>query len=364
MSLKLTQKIKEGYEKYEKHISSITLITGFIFDNLTMRRIDLFFENLVFIIYLSIAAISIVLLSLHETGKVKFRWFEHSHLIILMVLQFAFGGLFSGFFIFYSRSGSLIANWPFILILLTLLLGNEIFKERYQSLVFRTTIFFLALFSFSIFYVPVVLKTMGPFVFLLSGLISLILLFAFVFLLFLAAPDLVNKSKKTLKTSILAVYLLINLLYFTNLIPPVPLSIKDSGIFHNIVKTTEGYQVQYEDIPWYSFFKQYKKINLIPGEKIYAFSSVFSPTNLNTDIVHEWQYYDEAKSSWVTKSRLDFSIVGGRDGGYRGYSYKTNIAPGKWRVNIETKRGQTIGRLKFKVENVEERPTLYTKIKK
>ena len=43
------------------------------------------------------------------------------------------------------------------------------------------------------------------------------------------------------------------------------------------------------------------------------------------------------------------SIAGGRDGGYRGYSL-TTVNSGNWRVNIETERGQLIGRVKFKVE--------------
>ena len=44
------------------------------------------------------------------------------------------------------------------------------------------------------------------------------------------------------------------------------------------------------------------------------------------------------------------SIFGGRDGGYHTYSIKGNIIPGLWRVDIETERGQIIGREEFKIE--------------
>ena len=37
--------------------------------------------------------------------------------------------------------------------------------------------------------------------------------------------------------------------------------------------------------------------------------------------------------------------VGGRDGGYRGYTTKSTPAAGRWRVNIETSDGLLIGRV-------------------
>src|SRR3989344_746768 len=123
--------LKEKLAPYIRHWSSISLIGGFILDNLTLRRIDLFFENLVFLIYIGICAISITFLSFHEAGRLQGRWAEKLHTPFLLLLQFAFGGLFSGFFIFYTRSATLAASWPFLLILLALLIGNEVLKKRY-----------------------------------------------------------------------------------------------------------------------------------------------------------------------------------------------------------------------------------------
>jgi hypothetical protein len=44
-----------------------------------------------------------------------------------------------------------------------------------------------------------------------------------------------------------------------------------------------------------------------------------------------------------------FSIMGGREGGYRGYSVKSTPRAGRWRVNIETPDGLLIGRVPFVV---------------
>jgi len=95
----------------------------------------------------------------------------------------------------------------------------------------------------------------------------------------------------------------------------------------------------------------------------YIFSAVFAPTALNTKIMHKWQYYDKYEGVWVTVSEIPFSIVGGRDGGYRGYSFKKNLFPGRWRVDVITEREQLLGRIYFKVIDVKDAPTLKVEIK-
>ena len=49
--------------------------------------------------------------------------------------------------------------------------------------------------------------------------------------------------------------------------------------------------------------------------------------------------------------------IGGRDGGYRGYSIKNDVTAGKWRVNVKTGDGKLIGRVGFTVEDVQRRAT-------
>jgi hypothetical protein len=59
------------------------------------------------------------------------------------------------------------------------------------------------------------------------------------------------------------------------------------------------------------------------------------------------RHYDEKTEKWVQALYLKFGIVGGRGGGYRGYSIKENVTPGKWRVDVMTERGQLLGRYRF-----------------
>jgi hypothetical protein len=101
----------------------------------------------------------------------------------------------------------------------------------------------------------------------------------------------------------------------------------------------------------------------MPNSSIYAYSAVFSPTNLNITIIHEWQYYDEAQKKWVTDLTVALPVVGGRGGGFRTYSEHSNLIGGHWRVNIKTKQGQIIGRLLFNILPVFTLPSLSSAIK-
>ncbi|MCF1193471.1 DUF2914 domain-containing protein, partial [Mangrovimonas sp. AS39] len=65
---------------------------------------------------------------------------------------------------------------------------------------------------------------------------------------------------------------------------------------------------------------------------------------------------------WVSGSKISFPIKGGRNEGYRGFSKKENVFSGKWRVDIETERGQVVGRVRFDIFIVDTAGVLETKI--
>lgn len=347
--------------RHERLVSSIALIGGFIIDNITLQRIDLLFENVVLFSYLVIAGVSIILMNLYHVGRISGKYAEWVRIISLIAMQFAFGGAFSGFLIFYTRSASIGASWFFLLVLSGLFLANEFLKGYFARLSFQINLFFIALFSFAIYYVPIVVKRMGTLVFLLSGVISLALIYAYIRLLRTIIPDLVNEHKKRLIAGIAGIFIVINIFYFLNLIPPIPLSMKDAGIYHYVAKQGDQYVTLDEEKRWYDFELFYETIRLTAGESAYGFTSIFAPTDLNTNIIHEWLYFDEIKNRWVSTGELSFNIVGGRDGGYRLFSEKT-VSPGFWRLDVKTPRGQIIGRLKFNVEEVSSTPELQSSI--
>jgi hypothetical protein len=184
---------------------------------------------------------------------------------------------------------------------------------------------------------------------------------AFVCLLGLGNREQLEQTLWRILGGAVAVVATVVILYFSGLVPPIPLTAKEAGIYQNVVRTADGYQVTHEGSSRWSRFLP-RTVHHVSGTPLYAYSAIFAPSAFSANIVHRWERYDEAQKKWVTESMVAFTLSGGRAGGYRGYSEKDNPQPGKWRVTIETIEGQTIGRLNFIVENVLTPPALYTSV--
>lgn len=356
-------KAKHFYSEHERIIMPAAFLGGFIFDNFTLTRIDLLFDNLVLFSYLVIATLGIIITNLYKGGKLYGSAMEKIAPWLPMIVQFAFGGLFSGYIIFYARSASFAASWPFIVVLILLFIGNERFRNRYFNVTFQMSMLFLAVFSFLIFYVPIIAGSIGVSIFIVSGVASLLFMWSLLYVLSQFVPKRIKESRSKITASIISIYLLINVFYFTNIIPPIPLSLKEAGVYHKVERTSKSgdYSVLYEPPQWYEPFRAYNNtFHRTPKEPVYFFSAVFAPTRLQTNILHRWHYFDVGVGEWIETDRLEYLITGGRDGGYRGYTIKRNIIAGKWRVDVITERGALLGREKFEVKDVTVPPILKT----
>ncbi len=335
------------------HISAIAFASGFLWDTLTLQRIDLLYENIVFTTYLVVALTGIVLVHSVETRTFAPKWLLQTRAWLPAVVQFPLGGLFSGFVIFYTKSASLFTSWPFITILLVLLIGNEFFRKRYEKLVFQLGMFYFALLSYVVLVTPVVLGTVGTATFVFAGIFSLVVMGAIVQGLKKMFPKLVGHTRSAIPAVIGSVYLGFTFMYFTNVIPPVPLALKDIGVYHMVVRAGTGeYLVRYEEPHWFEVWRNTASTyHRVQGEAVHCFSSVFAPTQLRTPIYHSWQRRSE-DGGWVRDTRVRFTIEGGREQGYRGYTIKQNIKEGEWRCVVETERKQVVGEVRFQVVDV------------
>ncbi len=356
--------IRNWYARYERPISSFSLIFGFVFDAVTLRRVDMFWENFWIIAHLFIVGFFIALIHIRENQPGDEKDPHKAHFWYVNILQFFFGGILSTYLVFYFRSADILVTWPFIFLLALAFWANESLKRHYVRLSFQLSLFFLSVYSFAIFLLPILMHQIGTGIFLLSGLSSIIFMGAYVHVLFLFIKKKKEINRKMIFISVGSIFVIVNFLYFTNLIPPIPLSLKDAGVFHLVQKNQTGsYFVAYEDLGWRGYFQLYQNYKEVPGDPVYAYSAVFSPGDLNITIVHEWQYLDPAQNKWLTKSKIQLPLVGGRENGFRTYSESSNLSAGKWRVNVETLQGQVIGRLRFNIVPTKTEPLLTTEVK-
>jgi hypothetical protein len=92
----------------------------------------------------------------------------------------------------------------------------------------------------------------------------------------------------------------------------------------------------------------------------HRYSAVKGIKNLRKEVTKssKWYFYDKEKNNWVLKSTLTYSLMGGRDGGYRGYSYKKSLLPGAWKIETTNEKGQILGSKKFVIKEVFNTPIL------
>lgn len=329
-----------------KRILTLMFLLGFVLDNLTLNSVDQKFDNFVLSTYVVLAMTGIVLLYAGIAERFSERVSRFFYKWSPMLIQYAFGGLLSGMLIFYGRSSSLIDSWPYILVILVAIYGNETIRNRDQRFVYNLAIFFVGMFSYVVLLVPVVLGKMGPLVFVGSGFVALFVMYWFFRLLSRVVPHFILLQKRIVVFTIGLIYVGFNILYFTNIIPPIPLSLKDAGIFHNVVRAEDGiYSLTYEKPTWWHVFqKDDVQFHARPGDALFCYASVFTPMRLSVKVFHRWEYFDEESNVWKEHGRYAYTIAGGRGDGYRGYTQVSNYTEGKWRCTVETERGQVLGR--------------------
>lgn len=334
------------------HWLTIAFILGFVTDFLLLNRIDDTFDNALLVFYVVLASISILLLYASIAEKLGAKPSAFFRKVAPMLMQYSFGGLFSGMLIFYSRSGALLASWPFLLLFIAAIYGNETVRNRGQQLVFNVLAYFVGLFSYLVMVVPVFLGRMGPEIFVASGLLALILVYMLVQLLSKIIPNYMAMQTKPIVFMVFGLFVGLNTLYFTNIIPPIPLSLQEIKIVHSVVKFGDaGYELTLEPIPWYRIDK---KINTVfhPSETgtVACFTRVFAPSKIDIDIYHVWEYVN-SDGVWTEYYKKSYPITGKAVNGYRGWTVVQASRDGEWRCSVQTERGQILGSKQFTIDN-------------
>ncbi|MFA6050034.1 MAG: DUF2914 domain-containing protein [Candidatus Paceibacterota bacterium] len=351
------ESIKTIYSRYEGKIGGATLLFGFILDNLTIASVSISVQTYIFIVYILLGGFAI--LALHYLSSREERQYPRAHFWFFLLFQFSIGSLFSMFFAFYSRGVSIAASWPFLLVLLALTIGSELWKKHYLRLSLQVSLYFIAIFSLSIYALPIIFHELSTRMFLLGGVLALLLVALFVRLLVFVSAKRVKEWRRRIIVGVSAVFILLNILYFTGAIPPVPLVMRNVGVHHSLQWDGVSQYIATSEVkPWWSFILPYPTYHHIQNDPVYVMAAVYAPTDLETTIIHEWQRYNGDEHKWVSEAKIRVPIVGGRESGYRTYSMKQILSEGLWRVDVKTATGQIIGRLRFSIDETDFVPPL------
>lgn len=343
--------LRKFVRRHQKYAPIIFFIGGFIFDTLTLGRIDRLYDLVVLCLYMSLLTITLYGYNLADDGRWKNTMLERYEEYFPLAIQFFFGGLSSAYVIYFSRSVSLSKTMSFFVILLVLFLANEFLKRRVSNKYLQFSVYFFISFTFFTFIIPVFIKEMNTRVFLFSGLVSLVctlVLISIIYLQSLSTRKEIHLGK--LMGIVVVIYATINIFYYFKLIPPVPLAMDTGLVAHNIKIKDHTYFVTYERDDWFIFWRDHR-IEFIhrPDENVYVFSSIFAPTDLKKSMFHRWTWFNPDTSEWETVEDIGYDIMGGRDNGFRGYTYKNNVKSGLWKVQVITEEELVLGVIDFEI---------------
>lgn len=333
-----------------RHSAAAMFVAGFLFDFLTMQRIDAWVDLAVQLAYL--AALTGLLVFQHREGLGSWvpggrtaRVWRYN----VEALHFLYGGLLSAYLVLYFRSSTSARPAVFLALLTGVMILNEVPRVQRAGYDLRLGLYGFCVLSFLIYFIPIVLGRIDAWVFLLSLLSSAAVVWQVTG--WLAAPDADRAAvRRRLFAPAAGVLVFVGLLYVLRLIPPVPLSVQFQGIYHDIRRNGRGYTLVYEEPPawalWRFDSRPFERRN---GDRLHYFARVFAPTGFRHRVMIRWEVLDPSRG-WTTTDRVPLDVVGGRAEGFRGSAVKSNFTAGRWRVTAETEDGRAIATLAFRVE--------------
>ena len=330
---------------------TVAFVLGFLTDVWLLDRVDDVLDNIILFFYVSLAFISMTVLYVGVAERASELWSQRFRVFAPLLIQYSFGGLLSGMFIFYGRSGDWLVSWPLLLFFAVIMVANEVVRDRASRLVYHLAVLFIGLFAYLVLVIPVLVGVMGPLMFVLSGTLALVVMYVFIQILAMIIPHFMRLQMRLIVFMVGSIFVAYNALYFTNVIPPIPLSITQMGIYHQVERTADGvYRLTYEPSAWWEVWRTTTSVfHPEPGGAVYCFSSVYAPTRITTDIQHRWEYR-AADGRWIEHARIDYPIRAVGERGYRGYTLVQNYRNGRWRCSVETTRGQVLGRQYFTID--------------
>ncbi|MGE5491583.1 MAG: DUF2914 domain-containing protein [Actinomycetota bacterium] len=332
-----------AFRNLKRYAPMLAFFGGFLWDALTLGRKVKVLDFWVLGGYLLGAAVFIYWLARRdflshvppeEVEGMRGRWNSLVWQAPYLLVQFFFGGIFSALFILYFKSSNHIGAWLMALFLGGLLVGNEFMKERYGRRF--TTVWGLfglnAILLFN-FVLPHLAGSLHPGWFYLSTGLGGALAHGLRWI----SP---GRPGRILPAWCVAGALV--LAWNLDMIAPVPLVNREVVIGHNFDRTPGRFALRVEKPPFWQFWRDWGRTVHVPeGERIYGVSAVFAPLGVTAPLEHRWEYRDPS-SGWRQLYQARFSASGGRERGFRGYSYVTNPKPGEWRLVVATQDGRTI----------------------
>lgn len=355
--MKWSEKLSQFIKKHSAKLDVAFFVIGFIFDAWLVSYPDKLLVVLHQALYLFLIATLIHYEFLFQLEK----WKPSEKILKIwpyrdLALHFFLGTLLNIYSLFYIKSASLFSSVVFLVLMIAMIFANELpVVKKSKKINLKVGLYSICLFSFFSVVFPIIFGFIGIVPFSLSIASTIGVLFLQLILLRKVVDDFIVLLHGILKP-VISVVLIFCVFYFFGLIPPVPLSVKEQGVYHSLEKRDSHYYLstdQNENEFW-NFGKT--TFQAAPGDKIYFYSQIYSPARISDEIIVHW-FKEDNLGNWESMDKVPVTIVGGRDEGYRIFTFKSNYDAGEWKIVVETSTGVEISRLYFKIIMVDVDPT-------
>ncbi len=349
----LIARLRLYYDRNERKVALWSFVGGFLFDVITLDRIDSWITIGQQVAYLIIITAALLQMFFEEGGPERdlaalTGWKRAYYQYRTAIVHFFLGSLLSLYTLFFFKSSSLFVSFGFLVVLAVLLVINESERFKKLGLPFKFVLLSLCGLSFAAAVVPVFIGSIGPVVFLLSMVVGCIPMALLYRRILIHAPGRAVQARRQMILPFAAVLTVLLGLYLVRIVPPVPLSIPFIGVYHNVERQGDKFTLSHERPFWRLWDNGDQQFLAQPGDRIFVFFRIFSPTRFSDQVLMRW-YWKDGTGTWRLQDSIPINITGGRARGFRGFGMKSNYQPGRWKLQVETTDEREIGRIYFDV---------------
>lgn len=346
--MSVSQRLKVLRTRYSQLEAILFFAAGFTFDAVMLDRID---DELMLwqqIVYLAVAGLVLAYTFRHEmTGWHPPAWMAKPWKYSEHLLHFMLGTLLNAYTLFYFKAASGPVAVLFLVLIGCLLAINEMPIFHKMGPVVVMGIFSYALTSYFGYLIPVLEGSIRVWMFLTAVFLAVLCMAP----LFYFVERWRGRNEAIIKVGVpgATVQLIILALYLLHAIPPVPLALESIGVYHKVDHTRGG--------PWRLSMQEPSGLirrhgdttfQARKGDKIHVFVRIFAPRGFRDRIFMRWFFQDPTRG-WIQTDPIRLTIADREERGYPTFSTKANYQPGKWRVEVQTEDGRTVGEQTFTV---------------
>ncbi|HEV8335447.1 MAG TPA: DUF2914 domain-containing protein [Candidatus Polarisedimenticolia bacterium] len=364
------QRLQSFRERHAKAEIALFFAAGFLFDILTLSRIDDLFTLVQQGLYLVVLAWLMLLDERYRAGVASPPpMLEKAWRFSEDVIHFLFGSLLSSFTLFYLKSTSEISSLLFLSFICALLVANELPGFRKRGPIIRFALLSLCATSYCALLLPILSGFLSKWLFVASVALSCAAGTWLVRLLIRWTGDSRSVLRRVAAPAV-GMQALLVVAYFAGAIPPVPLSVQYIGIYHEIVppgraaeaapsqaatlagRAPAGRTYQLKHLrPWWKVWHHGDQdFAARPGDLVYCFARIFAPNRFRDVVFMHW-WLEGPNGKWLEQGRTPLTVTGGRGEGFRAFATKKNYRPGRWRVEIELEDGRDMGVIHFNLRD-------------